>query len=443
MYVKIGLTEYHEIKNLSFGPQVDIAGLTVPIDEFYVDIITDQYITAGQFIKLYDDRDNLWAEYWAIFAERIDTMTVRVKAQSVVSVFDRVKLPAVYYSSYNAGQIIRETVIALGSFFPSGTTIGIDPNLDGLDASGFYPEQTARERIQWMLFVTGGFVKSFYGGGSGNVLYFTLIDELTETDIPIEKTYWKPSVSYNDYVTAVNVTAYTLTQGTPANTDQWVKDANDVTYIVTPQVFTVTNPDVPANVPANEVNITGVYVVNDTNVSDILTRLGGLYFNRTVITADVINNHEYFPADKVSLQTDSENIVKGHISSCTFTFGLQAKSRIKLIAVEEVASGNLIIRYMYNNVLIGERTYRLPVGNTYQIENPYIDINSSSHRYVYRPLNQYAEGTIAAGDNINVQQCDVALHFYYSDNTLLIISVSGVEASEPDAETGEVVVIIE
>ena len=72
MYVTIDLTDYSTIRNLSFSPQTDVTGNSLPINEFSVDIVTDDDISFGQYAELYDDLDNLWAKYWINYAERLD-----------------------------------------------------------------------------------------------------------------------------------------------------------------------------------------------------------------------------------------------------------------------------------------------------------------------------------------------------------------------------------
>lgn len=82
MYVTINQTDYTALRNLSFAPETDVTGNAVPINEFSVEIITDDNISYGQYAWLYDDRDNLWAKYWIIYAERISADAVAIRAQS-------------------------------------------------------------------------------------------------------------------------------------------------------------------------------------------------------------------------------------------------------------------------------------------------------------------------------------------------------------------------
>ena len=68
MYVKINNVNYTKLKNLSFVPETDLTGQSIPICEYSVSIITDDAITVGDIAKLYDDMDNLWASYVVVYA---------------------------------------------------------------------------------------------------------------------------------------------------------------------------------------------------------------------------------------------------------------------------------------------------------------------------------------------------------------------------------------
>ena len=253
MYIKIGSTSYTEIRNLSFAPETDVSGSQVPVNQFSADIITDDVITAGSGVKLYDDRDNLWADYWLTFAERVDKNTVQIVGQSYLTLLDRTTLPAVMYSSKSVSTLLSEI---MGS-----VSYTLDSSFSSATVTGFCPEQTARERLLWVCFVIGAYVKSFF-----NSKVEILPVDTTVTTIPSSVTYWKPAISYNDYVTAVKVVSYSYTQGTPANTDTWVTDGTNY-YIQTQQVNTLSNPDAPASAPENVVTIEGVTLVNSSNVS--------------------------------------------------------------------------------------------------------------------------------------------------------------------------------
>lgn len=429
MYITVNNVDYTEIKNLSFAPQTDIVGDSIPINELLVNIMTDDSISVGQYVYLYDDLDHLWAKYWIIFAERIDKYTVQVKGQSQLKWLERDMMDAVKYTNKSVPALMAELFASVGS---GGYTL--DASFSSATVTGFCPKQSAKNRLQWVCFCIGAYVKSYFS----DKIEILPIDD-TVTTIPIEKTYWKPSIVYRDYITAINIVGYTFTQGTPQNTEEWVSDGTNY-YIVAKQNYSLSNPNVPQSVPTNEITFDGVYLVNADNVSDILTHLSTFYFNRVGLEAEVINNCEFEPAQRVEMYTGDLDIATGYIESCDFTFGLQAKSKVKLSPVDVVETTNLIITYLYGSKILGKARYNFPVSYAYTIENPYLDIMYGKNRYVYRPLAESAQGTIVAGTNTDSEAYDVALHLYRESGVLEILSVTSVD-SETEDESVEVVVI--
>lgn len=424
MYVVIGSTTYTKLKNLSFAPQIDIVGDTIPINEFTVQIKTTDNITVGQWAALYDDLDNLWAYYWVMYSDRVDAQFVEIKAQSIIALLDRVNMDATIYT-----EDTQINTVVNACFTAAGISSGynIDSGLLGHTIIGYFPEQTARERLQWVCFAVGAYVRQ---QGSQNVQIREL-DQSTVTYIPIDKTFWKPSIEYKDYVTKITLTSYEFTQGTPSQGDDYVT-VNDVDYIVTSQKYTLTNSNAPQTALPNEITVDGCYLINDDNADDIASRLAMLYFARTEIDADVINNNAYKPPMKVAVQLDESRGGLGYIESADFKFGKQARSSLKIVASEARSLQQLIINYTFNGAIVATKHYAFPVGYQYSILNPYIDISSGEHRYIYRPLTEYCTGTITSGTNTKEVACEIALHWYSEYQLLRIISVSDIEYDTDD-----------
>lgn len=418
MYVKIGITDYTKIKNLSFTPEISVISDEMPINQLQVDIMTDDEIVAGNDISLYDDVDNLWAAYWITFADRINRYTVRIIAESKLAVLGRKTIEAKMYVNEPITNILDSIFSDLGS-----GAYTLDSSFNAETISGYMGHHSKRYRLQLLCFTIGAYIKTYFG----NKIEILSISDI-ETLIPKNKIFWKPSVSYSDYVTKLNITTYSYVQGTPATTDEWVEDSEGNTYIQTKQVVSLANPDVPVSAPPNEISIEDVQIINADNVSAIISRLAQSYFNRTEVTAEIINNAEYKPGDAVTFQIDDSKMVTGIIKSCDFQYGLQARSKIKLSAVNEQNAETLEIRYLYNDLLIGKSTYLFPVTYVYQIENPYIDLYLNNHRYVFRPINEYATGTVVSGGVVDMQNCVAALDEF--QGTVYIISVDEVSSSE-------------
>lgn len=426
MKVKIGSTTYTAISGLSFIPETDVAGTSLPVNEFVVNIHTDDNIRNGVDIELRDDRNYLWAKYWITAAERIAPEIVRVRAQSKMMLLDRVTLPAVMYNNASLAAALTTAFASL----PAGAYAGVSTELDNsVTITGFCPEQTARERVLWLCFVAGAYVQSFFNES----IQIWPIDD-TEVPVPMEQTFYKPSITYDDYVTAVEVTYYTFTQGTPQTTDKWVTDGV-LYYIVTSNKVTLLNSNVPETAAENVIKVDGVTLINSANVDDICSHLAKYYFERVRMDLDIVNNANYAPGQRLLVYADEDTMVTGYASKMEFSFGLQARAKVSLIAAQLKASGNLVITYKWGTMKLKRIKYTFPVGYTYQIVNPYIDTPIERHRYVFRPVNQYATGTIAEGANTNNQNCEVALDLDRDTNILHIISVDEITSQTSDEIT--------
>lgn len=430
MKITVGGETYSALKLLSFAPQTDMTGSTVAINEFEVDIMTADDISIGQYAYLYDDLDNLWAKYWVVYAEHVDKYTTHVKAQSTLALLERLNLSPVMYNGYSVQSAIADIFFALGA-----DSYVLDSSFDSLTLTGFCPEQDAKTRLQWICFTICAYVKSYFG----DKIEILPADSQSETLIPIDKTFWKPVVTYKEYVTALNIKGYSFTQGTPSATDQWVTDGTNY-YIMTERTFTLTNPDAPAAAPAQEITVDGITLINSSNVSGVLSYLSSYYFKRQEAQVDVVNNAEYLPGQRVIAYTDEEALAVGFINSAEFTFGVQARSRLSITPIDVKEAARITLLYMYGNLQIGSETYYLPVGYSYSIELPYIDIKVSEHRYIFRPTIQSVSGTVPdGGDTVEVEYA-VALDFYPADGgrILYIESVDDIEQDQSETERVEI-----
>lgn len=410
-------TEYTAIKSLSFSPQTDVAGSQLVINQFVANIFTDDAITAETMVYLYDDADTLWAAYYMTEAVRIDEETMRITGKSLIQMLDYVTMPATMYNAESVTNVLDAIFNALGG----SSAYTLDAAFSGQTVTGFCPEQTARVRLQWLVLTIGGYVKTFF---TDKIEIKSLSQE--QENIPKHKTFWKPSISYGNYVTKVRVVAYSYTQGSPQTTDKWVTDGTNY-YIETTQVFELTNNNVPANTPDKVVEIKDVKIISPANVSAILSHLATYYFKRVEVDMDVVNNGEYLPGEKILGYADENILVDGYIKSAAFSFGLQARSKIHIMQTDQVNGATLTINYMNGNTRLKTVEYYFPVGYNYSVANPYLDMTGAGRRRVYYPLTAAATGTVADGGTVDVEQYDVALE--YRDSVLQVLSVDEVTQS--------------
>lgn len=416
MKVVISGKTYTEIRDLSFEPETDIVGETLPINQFSVTIITTDDIKTGIFASLYDNMDNLWAKYWIDTADRVSSNQVNIIAKSLIELLERITLPAAMYNGYSVPYVVSSIFSSVTAKYPN--VYELDESFSSDTVSGYVPEQSGRDRLQWVCFCIGAHVKAYF---NDIIQILPIVDE--PTLIPIEKTFWKPEISYDDYVTAIKATAYAYIQGEPQNTDKWV-EVNGVYYIETSQEFELQNPFVPESAPVKEIVFNNLKIINNENVSDILSRVSTYYFQRERISANIVNNAEHYPAERVMVSTDANDFVLGYIKECDFTFGLQAKSKIDLVQTETIHGEDLTINYWYGLIKLKTSRYKLPIDYHFNIENPYFDRTNGGIRRIYRPLNEYATGTMVSGGVEIDQYYDIALE--YNGYLLDVISVDKV-----------------
>ena len=431
MYVKIDQTNYTTLRNLSYSPQVDMIGDTVPINEFSVDIVTDDAITTGQYAELYDDLDNLWARYWIDYAELSGDDAVHIRAQSDISVLDGVTLDAVMYSGAAIGDVLDGIMVRQSG--ASSVTAAIDYSLssafEGVTITGYCPEQSARERLQWVSFAIGAFVRDCFSAEIE-------IEPIGSTvvPVPVGLTYGEPAptVNHSDYVTALKITGYAFSTGTPTTDDETVT-VGGTTYIVTETVYTLTNTAAPSTANDNVKEIDGVYLVNADNVSAILTHAAGYYFKRTALELEAVDNADYIPGDRVSVYATEQRMYEGFLEGCEFSFGLQAKAKLSVTAADALETAPLTILYKWGSMQLDKRVYYFPVLYEYSLDNPYIDGTWSGHQYVFRPLTASVSGTLPAGGATVTVQYEVALDLHKGVLHVISVDEVTVDSSGDDA----------
>lgn len=387
--VLIGSTEYSEsdIRSISLSHKVNPITTELPINQLQLVMEISAATPVGTWLTLTVD-NTVWCKYWVLSCNRASANTYKVVAQSAILLLDRITVPAKMYSSMTVED-------ALAEFMPASIAYSISADVKDLTISGYCPEQSARNRIQQICFAVGAMVKSFF---SSNPIDIVSLDADAEY-IPMNKVYSSPRIEYEDVVTAIEVTAYSYTLGTPSTTDEYVQIGNDY-YIVSKQVVTVNNSDATANDPTNVIKVNACTLINTSNASAIATRIATYYFNRIKWTGKIIHDGQYIAGNKFSVNTYADNeIISGYATNMNFSFGVGQSADVTLEQAEAVEAGNLVITYKYQTTVIDTQQYVLPVGYVYNISNPALWFTDSSTRGVYSPINEYTTGTIDSGAN--------------------------------------------
>lgn len=412
-------SDNYQIKDLSFAPQVDLTGNSLPVNEYTCDVILPEPIPGAlSSATLYDDMDQRWCSFPITGANQITNKCLRLTCSSWLKRLDDRQLPEVVYVGESAANAIDA---CFGTAYANDYTI--DTAIASKTVSGYAPAQTGRERLTWLCFVLGAYVDDIYRDDA----LITNVDDIA-TLIPIDKTYGgsqRPTVDNGEWVTGLKVTTYTFRQGTQ---EEWEDDDNSYMFptpwIATPQTIELANPNAPEDARANVVELDSIYLINPNNVSDITARLARYWFNPLTMQASVINNRSYKPGDLVQVYTAQDSIALGYIQQAAFAFGKQAMSKLSLIGAEAVEDAKLTINYTYQSGIIGKQTYYLPVGMTFAVSNPYIDRSYEGRRYIYRPQSATVTGTMVDGGLTVTQPCDVVLE--YREERLYVYSVDSI-----------------
>lgn len=382
---------YTNIKNLSFSPQTDITGNSLPVNEYTVDVITTDEIPIESNVQLYDDRNLLWTEWPFRKIQRITPNCLRVTASSWLYLLDYRQLEAKMYTGQTAETAIAEC------FGDRVNDYTVSAAIRGKTINGFAPAQNARERLTWLCFVLGAHTYDIF---RSNVAIVPT--DQNDMLIPIERTFTRPVVDNKDWVTGIKITAYNFARGTK---EEYEKDDNSymfpVPWIATPQTLTLSNPNIfdPEEVPENIIEVDGIYLINRSNVSEIANRLARYWFNPNTVTLDCINNRKYKPGDLVTVYADQNTMFTGYIQQESFQFGFQSRSTLNLVGAEICPSDILTVNYIYHHGRISQEKYRFPVGYEFSIDNP--DFNDLRH--VYRPRTSTVTGTMVEGGmSVNV-----------------------------------------
>lgn len=411
----IGLGYFRELKNLSFTPQVDLTGNSLPASEYSVDVVMPEGLP-GELTQavLYDEIGQEWCEWPPRKVQRITGNYYRLTCTSRLLMLDDVELEPKMYTGEDAEAVIDEC------FYATTSRYTVAEALRSVPINGFCPAQTARERLTWVLFVIGAYADDTFT----EQIEIKAVDETAEL-IPLERTFARPTVDRRDWVTGLSLTTYTFREGTEA---EWQSDDNSYMFptpwIATPQTFTLANPAAPSDARENVITFDSLYLITPSNVSAIAARLAKYWFNPTEASLDCVNNRQYKPGDLVQAYTDTDRMVLGYVQQMNSRFGKQSRATLKLIGATEVECAKLTVRYTYENGIIGQAKYTLPVGYAYSVTNPYLEKTKGGRRRVYRPQDSAITGTLPAGGATVTQPYDIALEYYKKQ--LTVYSVDGI-----------------
>lgn len=422
MYIDCNGTNYYEIRNLHFCPEVDVTGATCPINEYTVDIRTDTPLQMYTWAILKDDAGATWARYIITEQVQIDPEFVRITAQSQLCYKEHGKgNPSMY-----TDQLFTDLAyIYFGDLYYT-----VDSGLSSTTISGYHGEENERDSIHRLLFATGSYIRQFFSD-TIDIKLFSSSMKL----IPYEETFWRPTVTDADYYSRISlrVYQYTLLDRDPETTEEWVLVSSSY-YLVGGGTSTYANPNPISGVPAQTFEAETTYVQNSSDYQVIFNRLSMCFYKTMIV--DCINNGDYLPGERVCVYVDETTVMKGYIQKADFTFGHQARSRLYIVGCESVPmGGGITVRYYLTSnsaIVETEPVKYLPEGWLYTYHpRTVLDVfTDQTSRIVAIPTTTSFPGRVPAEAYIILVPCMVELR--YNVNTL-VLSVWGVD--EITAET--------
>ena len=159
---------------------------------------------------------------------------------------------------------------------------------------------------------------------------------------------------------------------------------------------------------------------------------------------ECINNGDYAVGNTYALPfaVGLDNGARGFAEEMDYSFGLQAKSKVKLGSCANVACHKVTVIYKYGNTEVQRQVFTVPEGYDYSIDTVYVRKVIGGYEYVFRPTAAKVEGTMGNADvtaNVNLA---VALLLNLDTRVLTIVSVDDFERT-PRTQSGETIYTLE
>lgn len=450
-YLIIDGSRYMDVKSVSFAPETDPTCASLPICEFEADVKTNtpasQFmgLTAGLFINSGSstptDNRRIADQYNVVEANQLSSDLIHIRARSWLDWLDSRTLAAELFTSVYPVAFLRRLFTDVP--INDGAPYWVDTDPPPIEYAptesaftGYCPEQTARERLQWfcqakMLTVEQWGKNSRYG------LYVRESADLLNSTvfrlIPIERTYANPTLRQITPVGKLIITAcnnFTTTFHDETGWDSVVTGyeyelAEDGVIPIEQRLYfrsyahAYTNSDVEGNVT---VSGNTLIAESDTSVRAAMSRayfrlyeadVGALQINEeddNIVTDECY----YWPGDQVRFYIDSQTVYAGVIKSASFTFGQLAKAQLVIsTSAEPVDMSHVTLKYVYNpssgvTRLLCTRHYWVPRGETLNINNPTL------REYVVNRLETFTAGSSQSTITPISAAAELTVYYYRS-----------------------------
>lgn len=406
MYFETQDKTYATLRNLSFTPEIDLTGQQFIINEFTVEIETDDNIDSGQCVRLIDDQDRLWVRYWACKVKRKDAKIVMLNAKSRLFFLERYTMYRKLYENVRLDTAITEIFNKVDDAYIAH---GYDnTEMRSMKINGYCPTHNARERLQSILMATGTYYDEFGRTGirlmNAPQLGVSITDEDLGTVLKANSVFMKPSLIENDPVSRLYFTSYSVTDYEPADPGaKTFQDEDGKTYWYTTSGFVSRGPGV-----GNEITVDGNMIVDYTSQQIIGDNIIAYYMTPGMnrVEADVINNGTIWPGMRVLLPFDIEKkqMVMGYVAGVEFSFGNQIRSKLSIQPALVFDAAKVTLEYNCDGETVHTETVLYPIGRLVEIYEGQIQVLTNGHLRTYEHI--YISGE-ATRDGVIEIPCDL------------------------------------
>lgn len=425
----IGGTLYTDIKSISCTPEYDPTCATLPICEFEAEFKTTAPASSfldgsasivtdfnGNNVKDSSDMP-IVGGYNIEEVKQISADLVYIRARSWLSWLDKRVLAGEKFTSVNVQtflyRLFRDTPVNDGA--PVWIDDETDPpiriyyNYRSRNVNGYCPEQTARERLQWLC--QAWMMRATQWDNTSDAFMYIepTVDHpdavhLYRRILP-KYTYSKPTVRHANPVGSVVINACSDFTWTVHEEDGWSSVVTGYDYELTEDgvipieiklYFREYAHQTDSTITGDAVSVKGNTLLLESN-TDVLNAMPSTFLRGYEVELECLQLYAYgsswqcfFPGTLVEFYTDPQTMYKGVVKSASFTFGILAKAKLVISTdLVPVEMAHVIVRDVYSpsagvERLLCVRHYWVP-----RSDNAFTAYNSQMREWVVNRLERF------------------------------------------------------
>lgn len=410
-----GTVSYYSdvIKSCSLTQEISGISEELSVDYFDCTLYLDNsaVVTKHEKVQVWFGLAYLGTYYRTDF-KQIDENLYSLKFQSVLGVIDKKKFAGAMYSAAPLSEVITDIT---GSNPLDPWHVHLDNAYTAVTVTGYIPACTWREALQQVAFAVGACVSSAQTNGIEMFPPKTEGKSITRAEIfnTLDITEYQP-------VTAVRIASHSYTETTETG-GEGIFEFDGKYYLHTVSYQTVTNDDA-ADADENVITVEEATLVNDSNVSAVLSRLASHYFGRVTWKNKIVTG-TLAVGDLVNVPAFSGTSVSGHISRMQYSdIGYKLFSEIELDGHYTNVCTLTVVYTDDEGTVLETYVRNYAVGSSYSIKTAVIERETDGKRTVYLAPYETLSGTISADKTETVVCMTAAVQ---DGETLSLYAVDG------------------